>query len=266
MKGLPLPFLAVFAAAVSAAIGGSAVVATRLAVPESNPLTVTFLRFLGASVVMLAFTLPRTRVRIDWRDLPPVAGLALIQFALFAWFFSASLQYIPAARGALVLSTQPLLTLALAALLRRERFTLAKAAGGVIALAGVAFALGDRVSVPGSDTARGDRRGRQQRCRPGDRHRRLPDQERFGHREEDRQEAWRRSLAQPDRVRVELPEAGRRRAAQGDLAEPQADDQLHHGGAGFPGVHGGAGRRRRPGSEQARAVGVRLRLESDRED
>ncbi|HWA14210.1 MAG TPA: DMT family transporter [Burkholderiales bacterium] len=156
MKGLPLPFLAVFAAAVSAAIGGSAVVATRLAVPESNPLTVTFLRFLGASVVMLAFTLPRTRVRIDWRDLPPVAGLALIQFALFAWFFSASLQYIPAARGALVLSTQPLLTLALAALLRRERFTLAKAAGGVIALAGVAFALGDRVSVPGSDTARGD--------------------------------------------------------------------------------------------------------------
>lgn len=156
MKGLPLPFLAVLAAAFSAMIGGSAVVATRLAVPESNALTVTFLRFLGASLVMLAFTLPRTRIRIDWHDLPAVAGLGLIQFALFAWFFSASLQYIPAARGALVLSTQPLLTLALAALLRRERFTLAKAAGGVVALLGVAFALGDRVSVPGSDTLRGD--------------------------------------------------------------------------------------------------------------
>jgi len=156
MKGLPLPFLAVLAAALSATIGGSAVVATRLAVPESNALAVTFLRFLGASIVMLAFTLPRTRVRIDWRDAPPVAALALIQFALFAWFFSASLQYIPAARGALVLSTQPLLTLALAVLLKRERFTLAKAAGGVIALLGVAFALGDRVSVPGADTGRGD--------------------------------------------------------------------------------------------------------------
>ncbi len=156
MKGLPLPFLAVLAAAFSATIGGSAVVATRLAVPESNALTVTFLRFLGASLVMLAFTLPRTKIRIDWRDLPPVAALGLIQFALFAWFFSASLQYIPAARGALVLSTQPLLTLALAVLLKRERFTLAKAAGGVVALLGVAFALGDRVSVPGSDTVRGD--------------------------------------------------------------------------------------------------------------
>lgn len=156
MLGLPLPFLAVLAAAFSATIGGSAVVATRLAVPESNALSVTFLRFLGASLVMLAFTLPRTKIRIEWRDLPPVAALGLIQFALFAWLFSASLQYIPAARGALVLSTQPLLTLALAVLLKRERFTLAKAAGGVVALLGVAFALGDRVSVPGSDTVRGD--------------------------------------------------------------------------------------------------------------
>jgi len=156
MKGLPLPFLAVFAAALSASIGGSAVVATRFAVPESNPLTVTFLRFIGSSVLILAFTLPRTRVRIDWRDLPPVAGLALIQFALFAWLFSASLQYIPAARGALVLSTQPLITLALAVLLKRERYTWAKAAGGVVALLGVAFALGDRVSVAGADTLRGD--------------------------------------------------------------------------------------------------------------
>jgi drug/metabolite transporter (DMT)-like permease len=156
MKGLPLPFLAVLAAALSASIGGSAVVATRLAVPESNPLTVTFMRFLGASLVMLAFTLPRAKVRIDLRDLPPVAALALIQFALFAWFFSASLQYIPAARGALILSTQPLLTLALAVLLKRERFTLSKAAGGVIALLGVAFALSDRLPLPGIDATRGD--------------------------------------------------------------------------------------------------------------
>jgi drug/metabolite transporter (DMT)-like permease len=75
---------------------------------------------------------------------------------LFAWFFSAALQYVPAARGALVLSTQPLLTLALAVLLKRERFTWAKAGGAVIALLGVAFALGDRVAVAGADVLRGD--------------------------------------------------------------------------------------------------------------
>jgi drug/metabolite transporter (DMT)-like permease len=153
MRGLPLPFLAVLAAALSAMIGGSAVVATRLAVPESNALAVTFLRFLGASTVMLAFTLPRVNIRIDWRDMPAIVVLGL---ALFAWFFSAALQYVPAARGALVLSTQPLLTLALAVLLKRERFTWAKAGGGVIALLGVAFALSDRVAVPGADILRGD--------------------------------------------------------------------------------------------------------------
>jgi drug/metabolite transporter (DMT)-like permease len=156
MKGLPLPFLAVLAAGLSAMIGGSAVVATRLAVPESNALAVTFLRFLGASTVMLAFSLPRVKIRIDLRDMPAIVVLGLLQFALFAWFFSAALQYVPAARGALVLSTQPLLTLALAVLLKRERFTWAKAGGGVIALLGVAFALSDRVAVAGADTFRGD--------------------------------------------------------------------------------------------------------------
>jgi drug/metabolite transporter (DMT)-like permease len=156
MRGLPLPFLAVLAAALSATIGGSAVVSTRLAVPESNALAVTFLRFLGASTAMLAFTLPRQKIRIDWRDMPAITVLGLLQFALFAWFFSAALQYVPAARGALVLSTQPLLTLALAVLLKRERYTWAKAAGAVVALAGVAFALGDRVGAAGADAARGD--------------------------------------------------------------------------------------------------------------
>lgn len=156
MRGLPLPFLAVLAAGFSAMIGGSAVVATRLAVPESNALTVTFLRFLGASIVMLVFTLPRVKIRIQPRDIPPVAVLGLLQFALFAWFFSASLQYIPAARGALVLSTQPLLTLALATLMRREHFTFGSAVGGVVALLGVGYALGDRVAMPGADTLRGD--------------------------------------------------------------------------------------------------------------
>ncbi len=144
------------AAALSATIGGSAVVATRLAVPESNALAVTFLRFLGASIAMLAFTLPRRKIRIDLRDLPAIVMLGLVQFALFAWFFSAALQYVPAARGALVLSTQPLLTLALAVLLRREPYTWAKAAGAVVALMGVAFALGDRVAVGGVNMLRGD--------------------------------------------------------------------------------------------------------------
>jgi drug/metabolite transporter (DMT)-like permease len=79
----------------------------------------------------------------------------LIQFGLFSWLFAASLQYIPAARAALVLCTQPLLTLAIAAALRRERLTLAKVLGSLIAIGGVAFVLGDHAAAA-TGTLKGD--------------------------------------------------------------------------------------------------------------
>lgn len=148
--------VAVVAASASAMLGGFAIVATRLAVPESNVLSVAFLRFLGASVLMLAFTLPRTRVRIARADWPPVIALGVLQFGLFAWLFTSALEYIPAARAALVLSTQPLITLAVAALIGRERLSVGKVSGGVIALAAVGFALGDRVMVAGGNSVEGD--------------------------------------------------------------------------------------------------------------
>ena len=119
----------------SSTLGGTAIVATRYVVPEAGVLATILLRFGGASLLILAFTLPRHRVRIDASDVPVVVGLGLIQFALFPWFFTQSLGLIPAARAALVLSTQPLITLALSALVGRERSTSLKVAGGVIALA-----------------------------------------------------------------------------------------------------------------------------------
>jgi drug/metabolite transporter (DMT)-like permease len=151
-----LAALAVLAASASAMLGGFAIVATRVAVPDSNALSVAFLRFLGASVLMLAFTLPRMPVRIARDDWLPVIALGVLQFGVFSWLFTSALQHIPAARGALVLSTQPLITLALAVLLRRESLTVAKISGGVIALAAVGFALGDRVVVAGGNSIEGD--------------------------------------------------------------------------------------------------------------
>lgn len=140
----------------SSTLGGSAIVATRYVVPDAGVMATILLRFGGASLLILAFTLPRHRVRIDVSDMPVVVGLGLIQFALFPWFFTQSLELIPAARAALVLSTQPLITLALSALVGRERFTAPKVAGGVIALAAIAFALGDRIRSPNADAWHGD--------------------------------------------------------------------------------------------------------------
>lgn len=156
MKRLPPSLLAVAAAGLSSILGGSAIVATRFVVPEAGVLPVVFLRFAGAGLLMLAFTLPRTGLPVSGKDLPVLGTLGLVQFALFPWFFTSSLALIPAARAALVLSTQPLVTLAFAVIAGRERLTAAKVAGGALALAAVGFALSDRISAGGEDVWRGD--------------------------------------------------------------------------------------------------------------
>jgi drug/metabolite transporter (DMT)-like permease len=156
VKHLPLPLLAVLSACLSSTLGGSAIVATRFVVPEAGVLPTIVLRFAGASLLILAFTLPRIPVRLAPRDAPVVVGLGLVQFALFPWFFTMSLAHIPAARAALVLSTQPLLTLAFAALVGRERLSALKIMGGLLALAAVTFALGDRIVAANAETWKGD--------------------------------------------------------------------------------------------------------------
>jgi drug/metabolite transporter (DMT)-like permease len=156
VKGLPPALLAVGAAGLSSFLGGSAIVATRFVVPEAGVLPVVFLRFAGAGLLMLAFTLPRTGQPVKGGDMPALVGLGLVQFALFPWLFTSSLALIPAARAALVLSTQPLVTLAFAVIAGRERLTVAKVAGGLLALAAVGFALSDQLSDTGPHAWRGD--------------------------------------------------------------------------------------------------------------
>lgn len=153
------PLLVPMLSAIFACIlGGSAIVATRFAVGETTPLALAVLRYGGASVVMLAIALVTYRgvPRIRRSGLAPVMALGVLQFAAFGWLFTAALHYAPAARAALILATQPILTLALAALLGRERLTLAKAVGAIVALAGVAMALGDNALAVGPEVWKGD--------------------------------------------------------------------------------------------------------------
>ena len=70
-----------------------------------------------------------------------VAGLGVLYFALFPILFNASLIFTTAARGALALSTLPLLTMVVGALLGSEALTMRKSIGVVIATLGVALAL-----------------------------------------------------------------------------------------------------------------------------
>jgi drug/metabolite transporter (DMT)-like permease len=150
-------FLPMLAAVTACVLGGAAIVATRVAVAEAEPLAVAVLRYAGAGAVMIVIALAvRGGVRVRAKGIGPVLALGALQFGLFGWFFTASLQYVPAARAAMVLATMPILTLAFSAMMGRERLTLPKAVGALLACGGVALALGDRALSVGSEAWKGD--------------------------------------------------------------------------------------------------------------
>ena len=99
-------------------------------------------RFGGGFLVLFAVALwrrDRWPARRDWFG---AVALGLLFFGLFPVLFNGALIYTTAARGALALSTAPLLTMAVAAVLRIEPPTAYKIVGVLIATGGVVIALG----------------------------------------------------------------------------------------------------------------------------
>jgi drug/metabolite transporter (DMT)-like permease len=149
-------FWGVLAAAASSALGGTSIAATRYLVGHLDPLAIGSFRF-GIGCLMLAPVAflggQRWPDRKDWLR---TAGLGLLFFAIFPILFNASLIYTSSARGALALSTLPLLSLVVGAVLGKERLTARKTAGVLIAMAGVGFALLAGLSHAPPQAWRGD--------------------------------------------------------------------------------------------------------------
>nr|WP_246583392.1 EamA family transporter [Bradyrhizobium iriomotense] len=148
--------LGVLAAVLSSALGGTSIGATRYLVGSIDPLAIGSLRFGIGFVLLLPLTLQRGDRWPERGDWATAAALGILFFALFPILFNASLIFTTAARGALALSTLPLLSLVIGAALGAEALTWRKSVGVVIATLGVAVALvSDLTSAP-SGAWRGD--------------------------------------------------------------------------------------------------------------
>lgn len=148
--------LGLWAAILSSALGGTAIVATRYLAGALDPITIGAIRFGGGFIVLLALALlerSKWPQRGDWLG---IAGLGLLFFGLFPILFNAALIHTTAARGALALSTLPLLTMFASAALRIEPITIRKTVGVLIAMGGVATALATSLSDAPPDAWRGD--------------------------------------------------------------------------------------------------------------
>jgi drug/metabolite transporter (DMT)-like permease len=148
--------IGILAAVLSSALGGMSAAATRFVVGTVDPVTLAAFRFGGGFVFLLPLALA---ARVRWpprRDWIGTALLGLMFFAAFFILYNMSLAYTTAGRGALALSTLPLLTMLVAAALGAEPLTARKSLGVCIAIGGVALALVTGLSTAPGGAWRGD--------------------------------------------------------------------------------------------------------------
>jgi drug/metabolite transporter (DMT)-like permease len=151
--------LAKILAAFSSLSAGSAIVATRFVILDTDPATMAVLRFGIGTLCLTPFLLVGfIRNPIAKADWPKVIFLGILFFGLFAFLFNAALTYTTAAHGAIGLATSPIITLVLAWMLGRENMTKPKIFCVILALLGVTVAVSDSLveNSVGKDLLFGD--------------------------------------------------------------------------------------------------------------
>jgi drug/metabolite transporter (DMT)-like permease len=148
--------LGVLIAIVSSSLGGTAAAVTRYLVMGADPLTLAILRWGIGFVCVLPIAL---LLRVKWprrSDWPAVAVLGIGFFGLFFVLYNVAVGYTTAARASLALSTLPLQTMLVGALLGVEALTARKSVGVGIAILGVFAALASGLSSAPPGAWRGE--------------------------------------------------------------------------------------------------------------
>jgi drug/metabolite transporter (DMT)-like permease len=148
--------IGVLIAIVSSSLGGTAAAVTRYLVGSADAVTLAILRWgIGFLCVVPAALLLGVRwpPRNDWL---PVAGLGICYFGLFFVLYNVAMSYTTAARASLALSTLPMQTMVVGALLGIEALTARKTIGVLIAMGGVFVALASDLSAAPAGAWRGE--------------------------------------------------------------------------------------------------------------
>jgi drug/metabolite transporter (DMT)-like permease len=146
----------VLIAIASSALGGAGAAVTRYLVSNADPITLATLRW-GIGTACVVPTALALQVKMPpRRDLLPVAALGLCFFGIFFILYNIAVSYTTAARASLALSTLPLQTMIVGALLGAEALTKRKTIGVCVAVSGAIVALGTGLSTAPSGAWRGE--------------------------------------------------------------------------------------------------------------
>lgn len=140
--------LPILAAAAASIMTGTALVATRFVVGQTDGLTAATLRYVLAAACLLPLVPVFYRVNVPRRDMAVIAGLGILYFCLFPWCISVAMQHTTASGGSIILACTPAVTLFLSCVTGGEVWSLRKVAGGAAAILGAAIAIfRDGISV-----------------------------------------------------------------------------------------------------------------------
>lgn len=146
----------VLIAIVSSALGGTGAAVTRYLVSDADPITLAMLRWgIGIACVLPAAWLLQVKMPAR-RDLLPIAALGLCFFGVFFVLYNIAVSYTTAARASLALSTLPLQTMIVGALLGTEPLTRRKTLGVFVAVFGAFVALATGLSTAPSGAWQGE--------------------------------------------------------------------------------------------------------------
>ncbi|MDX2203021.1 MAG: DMT family transporter [Hyphomicrobiaceae bacterium] len=146
----------VMLAILSSCLGGTAAAVTRYLVGDADPVTLAILRWgIGFLCILPIALLLRVRFpqRADWAG---VVGLGVCYFGVFFILYNIAMGLTTAARASLALSTLPLQTMVVGALLGIEPMTARKTAGVAIAMLGVFAALASGLGAAPEGAWRGE--------------------------------------------------------------------------------------------------------------
>jgi len=130
----------------------SAFTAAKIGIVDAPPLLLLGFRFLIAGVALTAVMLVLRGPQSIRRDeIGRLVLLGLLNHALYLGLGYLGMRTISSGLAAVIMSTSPIITTALAAMMLGERFTLRKGLGLLLGLAGVAFILRSRLTVGHDD-------------------------------------------------------------------------------------------------------------------
>jgi drug/metabolite transporter (DMT)-like permease len=128
--------------ALTTAFWGGSFVAGKIALREFPPLTLTFFRFLIATVIILPYMWVKDETRLpERRDLPLLFGLGILGVSGYFSFQFTSLLYTSAANSSTINALNPLTSSVIAAYMVDERLTTKKLGLIFLALSGVLLTI-----------------------------------------------------------------------------------------------------------------------------